>query len=106
MQTLSQARDFSLAEATKILEDGMKSLGLAEEDIAHPESGDPRRAAIGWVIWHRTSGVPHSWIAETLGFRTAANSSQQIRLFGRRRRREIPREIRRWMKKFNCKIAT
>ena len=74
------------------------ALGLNESDVERPKRGDLRRAAIGWVVWHQTSGVPHRWIAEKLGFRTAANSSQQIRNFGKIPQKELPGEIRKWIR--------
>ncbi|NRB74782.1 MAG: transposase [Verrucomicrobiales bacterium] len=93
-----QARDFSLAEAERIVREGIAALGLNESDVERPKRGDLRRAAIGWVVWHQTSGVPHRWIAEKLGFRTAANSSQQIRNFGKIPQKELPGEIRKWIR--------
>jgi hypothetical protein len=95
----SVVRDFSVAEAERILSEGMKTLELSEAEIRKPEYGDLRRSAIGWVIWHRTSGVSHAWIAERLNMKSAANSSQQIRKFGRLASRAMDSKIRNWIKK-------
>jgi len=38
------------------------------------------RVAIAWALWRRTS-VSQRWIAEKVGYRTAANVSQQVRRF-------------------------
>ena len=38
------------------------------------------RVAIAWAV-HRKTNQPQAWIAETLGLRTAANVSQQVRRF-------------------------
>jgi len=44
--------------------------------------GHRARLAIAWAM-AKHSGVPQRWIAETVGYKTAANVSQQVRRYGK-----------------------
>lgn len=92
-----KAKDYGLREAERILERGQRALGLSEAEIENPERVDLRRAAVGWMIWTRTAGVPQAWIAEKLNFKSAANASQQIRRFASLPVRHQPKLVREWI---------
>ncbi len=60
--------------------------------------GDLRRSAIAWAVWTKTSGVSQQWIADELNLRSAANVSNQLRKFAKLPSKELPLEIRKWIK--------
>ena len=67
--------------ARELLRRGFKHFGLADEsELRGLGRGDPRRVAIAWALWRKAS-VSQSWIAGAVGYRTAANVSQQVRRY-------------------------
>ena len=58
-------REHGLAEATRLLEAGLRCCGLAREDLGALRKGDERKAAIAAVIRRRTA-APNAWIAQAL----------------------------------------
>ena len=60
---------------------GLEHFGIADQAaLQGPGRGDPRRVAIAWGLWRKTS-VPQAWIAQAVGYRTTANVSQQVRRY-------------------------
>ena len=58
-------RDHGLDEARRLLEMGLRCLGLRREDLAGLKKGDARKAAIAALIRKETT-VPTAWIAREL----------------------------------------
>jgi hypothetical protein len=58
-------RQHGLEEARRIMETGLRCLGLKEEELATLPKGDERKSAIAAEIRRRTA-VPNAWIAEAL----------------------------------------
>ena len=78
----------SEAAAREWLEQGLAHFGINEEEALRTlPRGHRARAAIAWAITSKTA-VAQRWIAETVGYRTAANVSQQARLYAPRGRQE------------------
>ncbi len=84
------------AEASRLLKEGMRAAGLKVADLPRLKGSDPRKVAIGRVIWDKTT-VKMSWIAEKLSMKSACNVSQQLR----RSRLESPalsKNLSQWVK--------
>ncbi len=58
-------RDHGLSEARRLLETGLRCLGLQAEELAGLKKGDARKAAIAAFIRAQTA-VPNAWIAREL----------------------------------------
>ena len=61
----SVQRDHGLDEARRLLDEGLRCLGVDREELARLKKGDPRKAALAVRIRTRTT-VPNAWIAEQL----------------------------------------
>ena len=61
----SVQRDHGLAEARRLLEEGLRCLGVTREELPRLRKGDPRKAALAVRIRMRTM-VPNRWLAEHL----------------------------------------
>ena len=61
----SVQRDHGLEEARRLLEEGLRCLGMEREELPLLKKGDPRKAALAVRIRTRTT-VPNAWIAEQL----------------------------------------
>ena len=61
----SVQRDHGLDEARRLLEEGLRCLGVEREELPRLKKGDPRKAALAVRIRARTT-VPNAWIAEHL----------------------------------------
>ena len=64
--------------ATRLLERGMKALGINDELLRGTPGSELRKVALASAIDRQTT-VSQSWIAEHLWMRSAANVSQQVR---------------------------
>ena len=58
-------RDHGLNEARRLLEAGLRCLGVPAEDLAGLKKGDVRKAALAAFIRAHTA-VPNAWIAKEL----------------------------------------
>jgi len=54
---------------------------------------------VAWALCRRTS-LGQSWIAARLGLRSGDSVSAQVRKLSARSSKELSREIRAWMRKF------
>ena len=61
----SVQRDHGMDEARRLLEEGLRCLGVEREELASLKKGDPRKAALAVLIRTRTT-APNAWIAEQL----------------------------------------
>ena len=61
----SVQRDHGIDEACRLLDEGLRCLGLDREQVRGIRKGDPRKAALAVRIRTRTT-VPNAWIAEQL----------------------------------------
>jgi len=84
-----------VAEAERLLRDGMKSLGLETNKMNELPGSDPRKIAIASAVHERTA-VPQGGTAEKLAMGSAGNVSQLVR---RMRRGEIKlgKEAKAWL---------
>lgn len=65
-------------EALRLLEEGLKAVGLDLQTAQSLKGSDRRKVAIAKVIWQNTT-VSMSWLAQRLSMKSAANASQQLR---------------------------
>jgi len=97
-----QARDHAQRDCEKIIAEAVVHFGMeggpAADFMALPR-GDLRRVAVAWGLCRRTS-LKQAWIADRIGLRSGDNVSAQVRKLSARSRKELPPEIRTWMKKF------
>ena len=89
------AKDHGLRRAEEIVAEGERHYRLDESGLRMDRRGDWRRASVAWAVAKETS-APHSWIAQRLNLKSAANASQQIRRFALASERELPKEVRAW----------
>lgn len=97
-----QARDHARRDAEKIIAEAARHFGRGDgdtEDFKALPRGDLRRVAVAWSLCRRTS-LKQSWIADRVGLGTGDNVSAQVRKLSARSKKELPPEIRAWMKKF------
>jgi len=97
-----QARDHALRDGEKIIAEAARQFGWEDgrtEDFKALPRGDLRRVAVAWSLCRRTS-LRQSWIADRVGLGTGDNVSAQVRKLSARSKKELPPEIRAWMKKF------
>ncbi|MEM8955041.1 MAG: transposase [Verrucomicrobiota bacterium] len=91
-------RDYASGDAERVVRTGMEYFGLARAELERLPGAHVGKCAMGLVITQRTT-VSMAWIAERLSMKSAANASQQIRLFRRKLEGgEIPREVARWVR--------
>lgn len=69
-----------MAEAQRLLRDGLAEQNLRQRDLAKLKKGDSRKVAIAERI-RRTTAVPLAWIAERLSMGTPSNVSQACRRY-------------------------
>lgn len=93
-------QDHTEKRAGLILEEAQSHYGMTLEELRKKRVGDWTRRSVAWEIAKSTS-VPHSWIAERLNLKSAANASQQIRRFSREPEEKLPRLIKKWKKSRN-----
>ena len=61
----SVQRDHGMDEARRIVEEGLRCLGVEKEELPRLKKADPRKAALAVRIRMRTT-APNAWIAEQL----------------------------------------
>lgn len=96
-----QARDHARRDGEKIIVDAVRHFGLGDgrtEDFKALPRGDLRRVAVAWSLCRRTS-LKQRWIADRIGLGTGDNVSAQVRKLSARSKKELPPEIRAWMKR-------
>jgi len=64
-------------EADRLLKEGLKAAALQESRLAELKGSDPRKVALGMLIW-KTTTVSQEWIARRLQMKSAANVSQLL----------------------------
>ena len=69
-----------MAEAQRLLREGMIEQNLRTRDLAKLKKADPRKVAIAERI-RRTTAVPLAWIAEQLHMGSPSNVSQACRRY-------------------------
>jgi hypothetical protein len=62
-------------EAERLVKEGLQAAALPESKLAELKGSDPRKVAIGTLIW-KTTAVSQEWIARRLQMKSAANVSQ------------------------------
>jgi hypothetical protein len=62
-------------EAERLVAEGLKAAALPESKLAELKGSDPRKVALGMLIW-KTTAVSQEWIARRLQMKSAANVSQ------------------------------
>lgn len=99
-QSSETVKDWNIRRAHEILREGERHYGKPLREIIADSYGDWSRSSLAWAVWKETS-VSHRWLAETLNLKSSANSSQQIRRFGKVDEKELPKEVRKWKKSRN-----
>ena len=79
-----QVTAHSEQQAERWLDEGLTAAGLVVKDLSGLKGSDPRKLVLAEILWKRTT-VSQEWIAEKLSMRSAANVSQQLRRFNRRK---------------------
>ena len=79
-----QVTAHSEEQAERWLDEGLTAAGLVVKDLSGLKGSDPRKLVLAEILWKRTT-VSQEWIAEKLSMRSAANVSQQLRRFNRRK---------------------
>jgi putative transposase len=92
-----QAHDHAQAGAEEVICNGLKLLGLTENDLKISRGSDPRKVGLAWAI-ARSTTISQRWIANRLTMRSAANVSQQIRRFEANLESQCDPQIRSWLK--------
>ena len=64
-------------EAERLVKEGLKAAALPESRLAELKGSDPRKVALGMLIW-KTTTVSQEWIARRLQMKSAANVSQLL----------------------------
>ncbi|MBP6602572.1 MAG: transposase [Verrucomicrobiales bacterium] len=91
----SPTKDHGVKRAAEIIAEGAKHFGITVEELRQKRRGDLRRSSVAWAIAKETT-VPQEWIAKQLNLKSAANTSQQIRLFHLVPEKELVREVKAW----------
>jgi len=97
-----QARDHAQRDGEKIIAEAVAHFALEggrPEDFRAMPRGDLRRVAVAWSLCRRTS-LKQAWIADRTGLGSGDNVSAQVRKLSARPKKELPPEVRAWMKKF------
>lgn len=84
-----------LAEAGKLLEEGLKKAGLKKSDLQDLPATDPRKVEIARQIWRKTT-VSQAWLAEHLQMRSAANVSLILHR-AKTQQKAVPRALRKFV---------
>lgn len=80
-------------QAEAWLQQGLKAAGLKPAEAARLKGSDPRKLLLADLLWRRTT-VTQEWLAEKLAMKSAANVSQQLRRFDRKKvRAQAPAEF-------------
>lgn len=74
----SEIKQHDEKEAERILNLGMKVLGLAEQHLAEQKKGSPAKVALAWLVRKNTC-VRNGWIKERLKMGAATNFSDSLR---------------------------
>lgn len=69
-----------MAEAQRLLREGLAEQNLRPRDLAKLKKGDARKVAIAERI-RRTTALPLAWIAEQLSMGSPSNISQACRRY-------------------------
>jgi REP element-mobilizing transposase RayT len=64
-------------EAERLVKEGLQTAELPESKLAELKGSDPRKVALGMLIW-KTTTVSQEWIARRLQMKSAANVSQLL----------------------------
>jgi len=64
-------------EAGRLVKEGLKAAELPESSLAELKGSDPRKVALGMLIW-KTTTVLQDWIARRLQIKSAANVGQLL----------------------------
>ena len=80
-----------------ILQDAQIHYGVDLAALGKQQKGDLKRVSVAWAIM-RTTTLKQSWIAESLGMKTAANVSQQVRRFEKTPLNKLAKPVRLWRK--------
>jgi putative transposase len=100
--TLGTFGIISQVSATDLIRQGLKTLGLSEDELKASKGSEPRKVSLAWAI-ARSTTMSQSWIADRLNMRSAANVSQQVRRFETGLKRQTDSRIREWLKTIkNC----
>jgi putative transposase len=75
-----QAHDHAEARALDLIRNGLKELGLTEQELKISRGSDARKVSLAWAI-ARSTTANQGWIANRLHMSSAANVTQQIRRF-------------------------
>ena len=98
-----QARDYAHRDGEKVIVEAVEHFGMdggGTGYFAVLPRGDLRRVAVAWALCRRTS-LKQPWIADRLALRSGDNVSVQVRKLSARPAKEVPRDVRSWMKKFH-----
>ena len=89
-----QERDYGLAEAERLVSEGLKWFALSAKEMRALKGSDERKVAIAEAISQQTS-ASQQWIAGHLGMRSAGNVSQQLFRFRQIKRKSAA--VTRWL---------
>ena len=79
------------AEALRVLNAGLKSLGMGRDEVRRLRKNDPRKQGLSWLVKTRT-GIPDAWICEALDMGDRSNISRAVSAY----RQAKTKEIRKW----------
>jgi putative transposase len=96
-RSTDQWRDHAQAGATELIREGLKVLGLSEDNLKASKGSEVRKVSLAWAV-ARSTTVSQSWIANRLSMRSAANVSQQVRRFESELKRQSDRRVKKWVK--------
>lgn len=74
----SEIKQHDEKEAERILELGMKALGLTDQHLSEQKKGSPEKVALAWLVRKNTC-VRNGWIKERLKMGSATNFSDALR---------------------------
>ncbi len=86
-----------VAEAERLVGEGMKRLSMKEGEMKELPGSDPRKVAMASVV-HTLTAVAHGWTAEKLCMKSAANVSQHLRRL-RRGELKLNKDTKAWLEK-------
>jgi len=90
---------FTVAEAERIITEGLKHFNLDELSLGRTPKGDWRKVAIAWAICERTT-ARQDWIADRLHLKSASNVSQRVRQYREKDEKTKPKKEQSWERRW------
>ena len=98
LRRAAQQANHGETQAAQWLQQGLAVAGLSAAELPRLKGTDPRKLALAWLLWKRTT-VSQQWLAERLHMRSAANVSQQLRRTDEQALlKHLPKALRQFLK--------